>query len=151
MRRRLFKLAATMSIVLSIASAAAWVRSFYSWDLGQYFPRDGWAISVSCGSGAFELVSSAEVPGAPSWWVWETDEAPAHAPLWWFTIDFTSYPAWLVRVPLWFPVAASAVAGCWFRRHGRRFAPGTCPRCGYDLRATPGRCPECGGVPAVAA
>ena len=36
----------------------------------------------------------------------------------------------------------------WLRR--RKRAPGTCPRCGYDLRATPGQCPECGQVPAGA-
>ena len=55
-----------------------------------------------------------------------------------------------VTVPYWL-IAVPAVILCATRLaryvRSRRPRPGMCPRCGYDLRATPEGCPECGIKP----
>jgi hypothetical protein len=68
---------------------------------------------------------------------------------WWTTARKT------VRVPPWLPlVTFAAPPAIWFLKARRRRlatgrrAPGLCPHCGYDLRASPGHCPECGTVSA---
>jgi hypothetical protein len=63
----------------------------------------------------------------------------------------TLFPAWHGTVPHWIAVALFALLpaarlALYLRRRSRP-APGHCPACGYDLRATPHRCPECGTVP----
>jgi hypothetical protein len=65
------------------------------------------------------------------------------------TIDRSGYPYECVRVEtrLWLIVAASSLVPLLWgvdRLRRRRNLPGSCPACGYDLRATPQRCPECG-------
>ena len=58
-----------------------------------------------------------------------------------------------VVAPAWFLLLLATVlpAARVARRVRRRHAPGTCPRCGYDLRGTPDRCPECGTTASVSA
>jgi hypothetical protein len=56
------------------------------------------------------------------------------------------YRHWLV--PTWFVagllILPAAIQLILLIARKRRFKPGLCPICGYDLRATPTRCPECG-------
>jgi hypothetical protein len=54
--------------------------------------------------------------------------------------------SWVVQVPHWAVAAVTLAPVVWHRRRHRR-APGHCPECGYDLRATPNACPECGHRP----
>jgi hypothetical protein len=56
------------------------------------------------------------------------------------TIDRRGWfvPTWLLAALFGLPLAMRMI------RRWRSIPPGSCPRCGYDMRATPDRCPECG-------
>jgi hypothetical protein len=55
-------------------------------------------------------------------------------------------PHWFLALPSALLPALWAVSAA---RRRRAVKPGSCPKCGYDLRATPGRCPECGRAASV--
>ena len=54
------------------------------------------------------------------------------------------FPIWVLTLP--FPLLLLSLLLLSARDRFRRPKPGTCQKCGYDLRATPERCPECGQV-----
>jgi len=52
---------------------------------------------------------------------------------------------WVIILPLWLLLAIVAAPTAYLWWHARRFPPGHCQKCGYDLTGNvSGRCPECG-------
>ena len=169
MRGRLLNLVAAASLLLCAAVATLWVRGYWvSDEFGWAYHRaDGSRVALGLTSGGGGL-GAAVVTVPPlglrsSGRLWRT-HAPEYGGTDWssfgrgglgFYIATHFSPATGVRVvggcvpaPLAF-LATAALPALALRRSRRRSkAPGLCPRCGYDLRATPDRCPECGSVPA---
>jgi hypothetical protein len=161
-KRRLINLLAAVFLLLCMAAAALWVRSYWRIDELR-IQRPGGMIWVGCSRGTIGcwVESMARVP--PSYWELESHAPPTEiallcAPLqvssfagFGFASKDTPYDVDLLIVPIWSLVAATATLPAAaaiqsFRRstRRRRARRGLCPTCGYDLRATPQRCPECG-------
>ena len=156
MLRRLFTALSGLSLLLFLAVAVLWVRSYWVADWLQIGnPQRATVLHSSRGVVRFAkaefYVGGEDI--AAEFRHWTTATAP-------LGIGYTeaSTPQtwqWWVDVPLWvvaiFFAAISLLTGrpalMSLRRHRRRRAS-LCPRCGYDLRASPGRCPECGTTPA---
>jgi hypothetical protein len=174
MKRRLLNLLAALSLLLSLACAAAWVRSY--WFIDQLIvARGGVLFRAGHERGSFIVDWTDPWPGKQRIGPWmRHDRLPPPPPDrgWdWGRLRQFGYVTRLgevalqpqpVRVPehvLWFPqwalVLALSVLPLWVLGRGTarlvrnrsRAARHLCPACGYDLRATPGRCPECGHTP----
>jgi hypothetical protein len=156
------------SLILFVATAALWVRSYWRSDLfGWIQPvqpqADSLFIHLESGRGGLSIYAGfrSHWDGATcirTGWLWVSDDRPPipHAGWgrdnrWGFgyqSIRLTSVDYRWFIFPAWLPTclfAALPLSRLGLSiRHRRRIREGHCRQCGYDLRATRHRCPECG-------
>lgn len=130
------------------------------------YRASGWGVSIGKGGIAFVVESDGFRPPSDPTTESHTDrELSTAAPYWpgthsppsiWRRIGFCSErTVWTnsmgyldsryVTIPLWLISILAALPPTLLlvSRSRHPNAPGLCPACGYDLRATPERCPEC--------
>ena len=172
--RIVFNLATALSLALLVVTPVAWVRSYFVSDGFTWTTRRSDMSGIAWGGGHIELVHATadqsafvETPDAlaferpkagfehqhgqpdgPDQWGFGAPERDVSV----LGVRYRSgkvliMDVRLLSLPFWAPVVAFAILPVvWVIRRRRRPRPGTCPKCGYDLRATPERCPECGAV-----
>ena len=146
MTRYLSSLAALVSLVLLLAAAVLWVRSYR-------FARNQTGESLTFRS------------TDPRWWVIShrgtftlcrqngKDWGPEFGKVEGLGFKFgglrgANGSLWNLQIPYWFATAVLPVPpALWVvkvRRAAKRRRSGLCRKCGYDLRASGDVCPECG-------
>jgi hypothetical protein len=166
-KRRLFNLAAAVSLVLCVATVVLWVKSYWQFtrasaylpitqtDAMTYLERGQGVLSVHrferLKDRPFDAAFSSVAASGPSRTTWSLAiDGSQHWAWGGFSIEWAHVPPMhqiVLVLPLWFLALLFALAPLLAARsRWRRCSPGTCRNCRYDLRATPDRCPECGVV-----
>ena len=161
MKRCLFNVLTIFSLLLCLATAGLWVRSYGTCDVWSY----GTGLT---GGPTFTALGTRPAQLWIIYWLDTPRRDPA--PLSWRYSTQPVRPDWaasyaihyrdeqgryVFEVPFWLLFILLGIAPTYWllgppRRLRRRRKLGLCKHCGYDLRATPERCPEC-GTPATPA
>jgi hypothetical protein len=162
-RRALSPFLCAVSLLLCVAAAAVWVRSYRVADVVYLrFPATKTHYMFASSRGRLGVIVTPYPPDRAAAGVgWAYARRPP-VPLIKRGGFFRNYERRLGVEVAWTPGRAGRAASIptgwllalaalppagWIRRRVRRAvrrARGRCPDCGYDLRASPGRCPECG-------
>ena len=143
-RAHLFTIVSATSLLLGVAAAVLWVRSYSisSTTVGDEVDLHG--VEMSSVFGRLSIASRRPKPPtshtvtttAPDGSVTETTYVQSYAPRYYMSAPYAAVVPLTVIMPvLWLVFAI---------RDARRRNSSHCSTCGYDLRATPDRCPECG-------
>jgi hypothetical protein len=162
LRRQLFILASALSLLLSVATAALWVRSYWVHDVVyRWHPAGGWVFSSDLASLYFMWWKGDSPTIGSAAWQWERlphtrqqKKFEFHRQRQSYISDLDGQSVWetdrWVQFPHWaaftvlFPLPL--LAGFHRIRQSKPRRANLCLACGYDLRATPDRCPECGTI-----
>jgi hypothetical protein len=173
--RILFKAATVLSLMLCVTTAVLWVRSYRLIDMltiGERRQLSSWLgglhyYAMDRGTFGGDRLSSAPLPSNLRWDGGQYSASGSRRQFHGFIVipngrfrlsggvaTFVPLPSYTaVRVPTWAVMAITLVLPiAWLIHYRGRIrvrcnTVNSCPRCGYDLRATPERCPECGAVP----
>jgi hypothetical protein len=134
-------------LALTIAIIVLWLAST-RWLMVGSFGKSSMRLFVWPGS--ISIVRW-EIPiTRPGWHIW--GDNPTYPTKWTPSMRGSTAGRFELLLPMWMPLLLTAGASAWlFWQDRRRYLPGHCRACGYNLTGnTSGKCSEC-GEPIVAA